>query len=75
MHALIRGLWLNFMLNPQAVSRESLLTEATSFVDRLAGAPIRIVKESEKPAAAKPKAKAKAEEPKQLDIEDLFGRA
>lgn len=77
LHALIRGLWLNFMLNPQAVSRESLLEEATSFVDRLAGAPIRIVKETERPAAA-PKARAKpkaAEEPKQLDIEDLFGRA
>lgn len=79
-HALIRGLWLNYMLNPQTVSRDALLLEATSFVDRLAGAPIRIVKENEKPAAAAaPKARAKAkaasEEPKQLDIEDLFGRA
>ena len=72
LHALIRGLWLNYMLNPQGVAREALLAEATSFVDRLAGAPIRIVKESEKPVAAKPKTKPKAEEPKQLDIEDLF---
>jgi len=71
LHALIRGLWLNYMLNPQGVNRESLLEEATSFIDRLAGAPIRIVKETEKPVATKPKPK-KAEEPKQLDIEDLF---
>lgn len=74
LHALIRGLWLNFMLNPQADAREGLLADAMSFVDRLAGAPIRIVKENEhKPVLVKNKPK-KAEEPKQLDIEDLFGR-
>lgn len=75
LHALIRGLWLNFMLNPQQVARESLLADASSFVDRLAGAPIRIVRETEKPGAKavlRPKPKVKAEEPKQLDIEDLF---
>ena len=27
LHALIRGLWLNFMLNPQTVSRESLAAD------------------------------------------------
>lgn len=74
LHALIRGLWLNFMLNPQAVSRESLAAEATSFIDRLAGAPIRIVRDGEQKTATvkTAKQKAKAEEPKQLDIEDLF---
>lgn len=77
LHALIRGLWLNYMLNPQGVAREALATEATSFIDRLLGAPIRIVRDAaptlvknDKPAT-KPKPK-KAEEPKQLDIEDLF---
>jgi TetR/AcrR family transcriptional repressor of bet genes len=78
LHALIRGLWLNFMLNPQAVARETLAAQAASFVDRLTGAPIRIVRNIEKPAVAakpKPRAKAKAAEPQQLDIEDLFSVA
>lgn len=76
LHALIRGLWLKFMLNPQDVSRELLLAECTAFVDRLTGAPVRIVRDNkapaEKPKAAPKPKKAKAE-PKQLDIEDLFG--
>jgi TetR/AcrR family transcriptional repressor of bet genes len=75
LHALIRGLWLNYMLNPQAVSREELLAQAMSFIDRLMGAPIRIVKENDRPAGVvvKMKPKSKEAEPKQLDIEDLFG--
>lgn len=77
-HALIRGLWLNFMLNPQDASRDALLAECMSFIDRLTGAPVRIVRDntaedkSAKPKAAKAPRKAKAE-PQQLDIEDLFG--
>jgi TetR/AcrR family transcriptional repressor of bet genes len=78
LHALIRGLWLNFMLNPQDISRETLAAECTSFIDRMSGAPVRIVANNatapklvEKPAPAKkPKPKA---EPQQMDIEDLFG--
>lgn len=86
LHALIRGLWLNFMLNPQKVEREALLAECTSFIDRLIGAPVRIVRNAAAAAqaaavklapalepVAKPKPKAK-KEPQQLDIEDLFGR-
>lgn len=83
LHALIRGLWLTFMLNPQSVAREALATEAQSFLDRLAGAPVRIVRDNsaapKKPKAEKTEtakaAKAKKEEiPGQMDIEDLFGR-
>jgi TetR/AcrR family transcriptional repressor of bet genes len=78
LHALIRGFWLDFMLNPQTVAREKLIAQCTSFLDRLAGAPVRIVHDSgavEKPAAAKPaprKPKTKTAEPQQMDIEDLF---
>jgi TetR/AcrR family transcriptional repressor of bet genes len=86
LHALIRGLWLAFMLNPQAVSREALAAECFSFVDRLSGAPVRVIAPAslrvvtaEKPA--KPKAAKKAspkaakhqqDAPVQMDIEDLF---
>ncbi len=84
LHALIRGLWLNFMLNPKDVAREALAAHCTSFIDRLTGAPVRIVRDHliARPAterAVKPEAKiaparkAKAKEPQQLDIEDLFG--
>lgn len=77
LHALIRGLWLNFMLNPQDVSREALAEQCKSFVDRLVGAPVRIVHDSAMPASkaqAKPARKPKAKDPAegQMDIEDLF---
>jgi TetR/AcrR family transcriptional repressor of bet genes len=76
LHALVRGLWLTFMLNPQTAEREALAQLCASFIDRLTGAPVRIVHDAgpvEK-RAAKParKPKPKSEEPKQLDIEDLF---
>lgn len=45
LHALIRGLWLSYMLNPQGVARENLVQECYSFIDRLSGAPVRIVRE------------------------------
>jgi len=82
LHALIRGLWLNFMLNPRDVAREMLAAQAISFIDRLTGAPVRIVRDHmiARPAVergihapkAKPPRKAKDAAPKQLDIEDLF---
>ena len=81
LHAMIRGLWLNYMLNPKDVSRETLAAQCASFLDRLTGAPVRIVKdhiiarpaqhESVKSLPIKPARKGK--EPQQLDIEDLFG--
>lgn len=86
LHALIRGLWLNFMLNPKDIAREALIAHCNSFIDRLAGAPVRIVRDhliakpstdrSVKPEAkptAAPARKGKPKEPQQLDIEDLFG--
>lgn len=89
LHALIRGLWLNFMLNPQTVSRESLAAECYAFIERLSGGPVRIVAnreaapaapkapKPEKPKAEKPKAekrKKKESIPGQMDIEDLFSK-
>lgn len=81
LHALIRGLWLKFMLNPKDVAREALLGQCLDYVHRLAGAPVRIVAESLAPAQAKDSAKAaksprkaRSAEPQQLDIEDLFSR-
>ena len=80
LHALIRGLWLTFMLNPQDANREALAAEVLSFIDRLTGAPVRIVSNNtaevklEKPVLVKPAKKLKkASEPRQMDIEDLFG--
>lgn len=84
LHALIRGLWLNFMLNPKDSAREVLAAQAASFIDRLAGAPVRIVRDHiiARPAKpevtsvvpkAKPARKAKEPAQQQLDIEDLFG--
>lgn len=86
LHALIRGLWLNFMLNPRDTAREELAAHASSYIDRLTGAPVRIVRDHiiARPAkpeivksspAAKP-AKAKKEPAQQqMDIEDLFSRS
>ncbi|MFZ4542152.1 MAG: transcriptional regulator BetI [Rickettsiales bacterium] len=85
LHALIRGLWLNFMLNPRDVEREVLAAQAASFIDRLTGAPVRIVRDhiiarptkSENMTMMQPKPKparkGKEAAQQQLDIEDLFG--
>lgn len=86
LHALIRGLWLNFMLNPRDTAREELVAHAMSYVDRLTGAPVRIVRDHliarpAKPEMVKPEAKPKAVKkakdttPRQMDIEDLFARS
>ncbi len=86
LHALIRGLWLNFMLNPRDAAREELAAHAMSYIDRLSGAPVRIVRDHiiarparpEAAEAPKPKATAKAKKEaiaKQMDIEDLFSRS
>ncbi len=85
LHALIRGLWLSFLLNPKDSLREELIAHALSYIDRVAGAPVRIVRdhtvavaiapEAPKEAPkAKPKAK-KSEAAGQMDIEDLFSRS
>lgn len=84
LHALIRGLWLNFMLNPKDAAREVLCAHAMSSIDRLTGAPVRIVRDHiiarpkvestlVVPAKPKPVRKAKEKAPQQMDIEDLFG--
>jgi TetR/AcrR family transcriptional regulator, transcriptional repressor of bet genes len=54
LHALIRGLWLNFMLNPKDSAREVLAAQAASFIDRLTGAPVRIVRDHIIARPAKP---------------------
>lgn len=86
LHALIRGLWLNFMLNPKDSAREQLQLQAASYIDRLVGAPVRIVRDQGATAEVglevvkpepKPKAAKKSKEPvqRQMDIEDLFARS
>jgi TetR/AcrR family transcriptional repressor of bet genes len=86
LHALIRGLWLNFMLNPRDTAREELAAHAVSYIDRLTGAPVRIVRDHiiarpAKPEIVKSDAKAKPAKAKkepaqqQMDIEDLFSRS
>jgi TetR/AcrR family transcriptional repressor of bet genes len=82
LHAMIRGLWLNFMLNPKDSTREALAAQCLSFIERLSGAPVRIVRDHmiarpvRAPQAPKletrPARKGKTPEPQQLDIEDLF---
>lgn len=81
LHAMIRGLWLNYMLNPRDVAREALLVHSMAFIDRLSGAPVRIVRDhiiarpvvsKEVPVREKAPRKPKAAEQRQLDIEDLF---
>lgn len=62
LHALIRGLWLSYMLNPQAVAREALVQECYSFIDRLSGAPVRIVRDNSAPIPPVETAQAEADE-------------
>lgn len=68
--ALIRGLWLKFLLAPRQQDRAVLAEEALFFV-RLQSAPLKVV--AENPEVTK---KAKSQKPKapaaQMDIEDLF---
>jgi AcrR family transcriptional regulator len=75
LHALIRGFWLAFMLNPKAELRELYAAECQLFLDRVAGAPVRIVRDNAD--KKKPKAEAKRGKredlPGQMDLEDLFG--
>lgn len=81
LHALIRGLWLNYMLNPQDAAREELASQAVGYIDRLTGAPVRIVRDHliarpVREVAVKPAKPAKAKKEaasQQMDIEDLFG--
>lgn len=87
-HALIRGLWLAFMLSPQESDRDVLASECRAFVtDRLGGAGKAVTKSSNserRPAAtqgtvtpisaAKQASAKKPAKPAdgQMDIEDLF---
>lgn len=91
LHALIRGLWLSYMLNPQTVAREALVQECYDFITRLSGAPVRIVRDNQaatgnpddapsdgekaKKSARKAKPAREAAADGQMDIEDLFTRA
>lgn len=78
LHAMIRGLWLTFMLNPKDATREALADQCRSYIHRLTGAPVRIVvdQSTAKPKTTasihKPVKKAKPSPVQQLDIEDLF---
>ncbi len=80
LHALIRGLWLSYLLAPKTTDRNELAGQCMAFIDQHI-TPIRVVKDTPAPKAdmyevkksAKPK-KAKVENV-QMDIEDLFAVA
>lgn len=76
LHAMIRGLWLAFLMAPKTTDRAALAEECLAFIARHQQ-PLRVVTEQEAPAekpAAKSKAKSKAEPEEQLDFGDLFAR-
>jgi AcrR family transcriptional regulator len=68
--ALIRGLWLRFLLNPKDTDREALAAEALAVAQGNNKA-FKVVANNAKTAAAKKKAAPKAAGA-QMDIEDLF---
>ncbi len=84
-HALIRGLWLAFMLSPETTDRDGLAAECCAFVaQRLGGAHAPTIRSAKREGDAENKvtslASAKAQaakkqpktKPEQMDIEDLF---
>lgn len=87
LHALIRGLWLSYLLAPKTTDREALAKECLAFISQHAQ-PVRVVAEKVKVEAAKPAVSApkpvvlptlkprqpKKPEAQQMDIEDLFAR-
>lgn len=86
LHAMIRGLWLSFLMAPKSVAREALAAECMAFIDRHQE-PLRVVvnevpvpakaaKEvpaKEETAKAKPKPK-KEEDQSQFAFGDLFAQ-
>ncbi len=81
-HALIRGLWLAFMLSPQETDRDTLASECRAFVEHRLGASSKaaakpVASEQRKPAGNVTPIAAAAKKPTkpsdgQMDIEDLF---
>lgn len=77
LHAMIRGLWLSYLLAPKTTDREELAKECLSFIDQHS-APIHVVTSNPVAPVSKPKVAAKpkkAAAAAQLDIEDLFSFA
>ncbi len=72
LHAMIRGLWLSFLMAPQAVKREDLAAECRAFVEGHLQ-PLQLV-ETRQGAVSKRKFRT-AKDKTQLDIEDLFASA
>lgn len=77
LHALIRGLWLSYLLAPKTTDRNELAAQCMAFIDQHL-TPIRVVKDTTDPKVAAPVAvkpkKTKAPQV-QMDIEDLFAVA
>ncbi len=71
LYALIRGLWLRYMLAPKQTDREALAAEALDFAGISGKAALKMVADNPKPAKKSPK-KAVAPTTTQMDIEDLF---
>ncbi len=78
LHAMMRGLWLAFLMAPKTTDRAALADECLAFIARHQQ-PLRVVTGQEAPAekpaaAAKGKPKSKTEPGEQLDFGDLFAR-
>lgn len=70
LHAMIRGLWLSYLMAPTTTERDGLAEECLAFIDQHLS-PIQAVKPVEVVKKAPAKKKRSSEE--QMDIEDLFG--
>ncbi len=77
LHALIRGMWLSYLLAPKTTDREELAKECLAFIDQHV-VPLRVVKAQDAPVVAKAKPAPKPKKvpaASQMDIEDLFAFA
>ncbi len=79
LHAMIRGMWLSYLLAPKTTDREELAKECLSFIDQHI-TPIRMVSAKtdtllRAQSATAPKPKKRVAANTQMDIEDLFANA
>lgn len=72
LHAMIRGLWLSYLMAPKTTDRAALAAECSAYIEQH-GQPIQVVADKPKAKKAAPKKKkAKPANDQQMDIEDLF---
>jgi hypothetical protein len=73
LYAMIRGLWLSFLMSPKTTEREALAATCLDMIAGRAEQPVRVVTSMPERPKAPPRAKPKKQnQPQQIDIEDLF---